>query len=283
MDFIEKIKDKTLTKTEKIIADYILDNLSTISFASVKEVALGCGVSDTSVIRFLRELGYEGYTDFKKELNEKLLEQYNASLSPMQKFNQSKANIHANSVVNDVFCNSMSNLANALNTLDEKLLESIADCLINSRKKYIAAFRGTSCCADYFYRKAIYFLPGLSLCNKAESLAMEQLIDISAADCLLLFSFPRYSEITYTMLELAKKRGAKIIIFTDRVTSPLASFADYLVTVNVTGFSYTNSYVVPLCCAEALAVIISKKLENHADTDERLRLLEEYIYKAKLY
>lgn len=281
MDFVSKIKDKTLTKTEKIIADYILDNINTIGFSSVKEVAVACGVSDTSVIRFLRELGYEGYTDFKKEVNEKLLEQYNASLSPMQKFNQSKASINTGSVVNDVFNNSITNLANALNSIDEKLLENIADCLIKSKKKYIAAFRGTSCCADYFWRKAIYFLPGLVLCTKAESETLEKLIDISEQDCLLLFSFPRYSEIAFTILELAQRRGAKIIIFTDRVTSPLTNFADYLVTVNVTGFSYTNSYVVPLCCAEALAVIIGKKLENH--TDERLGLLDEYIYKARLY
>lgn len=283
MDFAEKIKDKTLTKTEKIIADYILDNMSTIAFNSVKEVSLACGTSDTSVIRFLRELGYDGYTDFKKELNEKLLEQYNASLSPMQKFNQSKANIKKGSVVSDVFCNSMTNLANALHDIDENLLDAIADCLIASNQKYIAGFRGTSCCADYFWRKAIYFLPGLVLCTKAESEAVEKLVDINADDCLMLFSFPRYSEIDYPILELAKKRGAKIIIFTDRVTSPLTPFADYLVTVNVTGFSYTNSYVVPLCCAEALAVIISKKLENHEDTEKRLSLLDEYIYKAKLY
>ncbi len=283
MDFAEKIKDKTLTKTEKIIADYILDNMSTVGFNSVKEVSLACGTSDTSVIRFLRELGYDGYTDFKKELNEKLLEQYNASLSPMQKFNQSKANIKKGSVVSDVFCNSMTNLANALHDIDEKLLDAIADCLIASNKKYIVGFRGTSCCADYFWRKAIYFLPGLVLCTKAESEAVEKLVDINADDCLMLFSFPRYSEIDYPILELAKKRGAKIIIFTDRVTSPLTPFADYLVTVNVTGFSYTNSYVVPLCCAEALAVIISKKRENHEDTEKRLSLLDEYIYKAKLY
>ena len=283
MDFMAKIKDKTLTKTEKIIADYLLDNLNTIGFSSVKEVSLSCGVSDTSIIRFLRELGYEGYTDFKKELNEKLLEQYNASLSPIQKFNQSKGNVRTSSVVNDVFANSINNLAAALNFLDEKLLDSIADCLLQARNKYIAGFRGTSCCADYFYRKAIYFLPGLILCDKAESSTIEKLIDIQPQDCLLLFSFPRYSELCYPMLELAQKRQAKIIIFTDRVTSPLASFADYLVTVNVTGLSYTNSYVVPLCCAEALAVIISKKLESQPDTEERLHLLDEYIYKAKLY
>ena len=76
MDFTERIKAKEFTKTEKIIADYILDNINTVGFSPLKDVAIACGVSDTSVIRFLRELGYEGYTDFKKSLNDKLIEQY---------------------------------------------------------------------------------------------------------------------------------------------------------------------------------------------------------------
>lgn len=281
MDFACRIKDKELTKTQKIIADYILDNINTVGFSPIKDVALACGVSDTSVIRFLRELGYEGYTDFKKSINEKLLEQYNANLSPMQKFKQSKAHIDTDSVANKVFYNSVTNLSNALINLDDKLIQDIADCLIKSKNKYIAGFRGTSCCADYFWRKAVFFLQGLVLCDKAESETIEKMIDIDKNDCLMLFSFPRYSEISYIVLELAKKRGAKIILFTDRVTSPLAPYADYLVTVNVTGVSFTNSYVVPLCYAEALAVIISKKLENC--TEERLNLLEEHIYKANLY
>ena len=281
MDFTERIKAKEFTKTEKIIADYILDNINTVGFSPLKDVAIACGVSDTSVIRFLRELGYEGYTDFKKSLNDKLIEQYNANLSPMQKFNQSKSQITTESIANEVFYNSINNLNNAYLKLDDGLLQNIADCLIASKHKYIAAFRGTSCCADYFWRKAIYFLPGLVLCDKAESETIEKLVDISKDDCLMLFSFPRYSEISFTILELGKKRGAKIIVFTDRITSPLVPYADYLVTVSINGVSFTNSYVVPLCYAEALAVIISKKLEN--SPEERLNLLEEHIYKSNLY
>ncbi len=191
MDFAERIKDKSLTKTEKIIADYILDNINTICFSPVKDVALGCGASDTSIIRFLRDLGYEGYSDFKKSLNERLLEQYNANLSPMQKFNQSKARISTESVVREVFYNSISHLSEALNNMNDKLLQDIADCLIKSQRKYIAAFRGSSCCADYFWRKAIFFLPGLVLCDKAESETLEKMVEINQDACLLLFSFPR--------------------------------------------------------------------------------------------
>ena len=158
MDFAERIRDIELTKTQKVIADYILDNINTVGFSPIKDVALACGVSDTSVIRFLRELGYEGYTDFKKSINEKLLEQYNANLSPMQKFKQSKAHIDTDSVANKVFYNSVTNLSNALINLDDKLIQNIADCLIKSKNKYIAGFRGTSCCADYFWRKAVFVI-----------------------------------------------------------------------------------------------------------------------------
>lgn len=276
-----KIKKLNLTKKEKAIADYILDNLNTVGFCSVKEVALACQVSDTSVIRFLRALGYEGYADFKKSLNEQMAEQYASNLSPMQKFNQSKDKLHKESLVTDVFINSINNLNSGLQQIDGELIDKIAECMIGCERKYIAAFRGTSCCANYFYRKAIFFMSGLVLCDKAESETIEKLMDITDKDCLMLFSFPRYSEINFQILEIAQKRGAKIILFTDRVTSPLAKYADYLVTTNVSGISYTNSYVVPLCCCEALAVLISKKLENC--TEERLAMLEKHIYGCKQY
>jgi len=277
----KKICALNLTKGEKKIADYLLEHITSIGFASVKEVAEACGVSDTSIIRFLRVLGYSGYSDFKKDLNEKLIQQYNANLSPMQKFSLNKKNIRKESVVNDVFLQAIDNLNKGSASLNDDLLDKIADCLIQSKHKYIAAFRGTTCCAHYFWRKAIYFMPGLVLCDKAESETIEKLMDIGPEDCLMIFSFPRYTEITFSVCELAKNRGAKVIIVTDSVTSPLSSYADYLVPVKVDGISYTNSYVVPICLAEALAIIISQKLETEANT--RLEELEKYIYSSKLY
>ncbi len=96
-----------------------------------------------------------------------------------------------------------------------------------------------------------------------------------------MFSFPRYSEINFTILRLAKERNAKIIVITDRVTSLLAPFADYLLTVNIEGVGFTNSYVAPLCLAEALAVLIGQKVGNKSI--DRLDSLDKYINDNKLY
>ena len=98
---------------------------------------------------------------------------------------------------------------------------------------------------------------------------------------MLMFSFPRYSEVNYSIMELAKKRQAKIILITDRVTSPLATYADYLLTVKIDGVGFTNSYVVPLCVAESLAILIGQKIGT--DSKQRLADLDIYITKNNLY
>lgn len=279
-NLLKKIQTMNLTKTEKIIADYIVDNINTVGLSTVTDVALKTGVSDTSIIRFIRSLGFGGFADFKRSMNERMLEQYNVGLSPMQKFTNTKDKIRTDSVINDVFYRAMDNLANTMLNLDELLLNDIADCVLASCNKYIIGFRGTSCCADYFYRKALFFVPHLILCDKAESSTVEKLVDISAEDCIIMFSFPRYSELNFSILELAKKRGAKIIIITDRITSPLAAYADYLVTVNISGVGFTNSYVVPLCFAEALAILVGQKAGNNS---ARLEDLDNYISQNKMY
>lgn len=280
-ELITKIQSMNLTKTEKLIADYILDNLNTIGLMTVTDVSLKIGVSDTSVIRFIRALGYGGFADFKRAMNERMVEQYNSNLSPMQKYTNTKDKLDENSVVKNVFFNAMELLSEATLTVDDRLVNKIADAIIASSNKYVIGFRGTACCADYFYRKALHFVPHLVLCDKAESNTMEKLIDLSDQDCIIMFSFPRYSEINFSILQLAKARGSKIIVITDRVTSPLAAYADYLITTNVNSVGFTNSYVVPLCFAEALSVLIGQKTRE--GSAQRMADLDTYIYQNQLY
>lgn len=280
-NLISKIQSMNLTKTEKVIADYIIDNINSIGFSTVTDISLKLGISDTSIIRFIRLLGFAGFADFKNTMKERMLEQYNLNLSPSQKFTNTKDKINSDNIISDVFYKAIDNLSSTMQNLDDKLVDSIAECIIRSRNKYIIGFRGTSCCADYFTRKAVFFVPHLILCNMAESSVMEKLIDINEDDCLIMFSFPRYSEVNYSILDLAKKRGSKIILITDRVTSPLASYADYLLTVKIDGVGFTNSYVVPLCVAESLAILLGQKIGT--DSKQRLADLDVYISKNNLY
>jgi DNA-binding MurR/RpiR family transcriptional regulator len=107
------------------------------------------------------------------------------------------------------------------------------------------------------------------------------MVDITAGDCVLLYSFPRYSEINYSILELAKEHGAKVIVITDKITSPLAAYADYLLTASINGLGFTNSYVVPMCLSEAILLLVSK--HGGKNKNKRATKIDEYLNKHALY
>lgn len=281
MDIAQKIKAMSLTKTEKRIADYILDHINMLGLKTVTELASEIGVSDTSIIRFLRALGFSGYSEFKREMSERLMTQYCDALSPGEKYRKTKSVIRKENLISDVLDRTIENLHKSVQTLDMATIEQVANTLINSKRKFIAGFRGTSCCANYMYRKLILLTSDVICCDQAESRAIEQIIDISPEDCLLLYSFPRYSEINLSLLEIARRNGAQIIVVTDRVTSPLAPGANYLITVAVEGLGFTNSYVTPLFLSEIILLAISER--DDTAHGKRIALIDEYIGKHQMY
>ncbi|NLU43715.1 MAG: MurR/RpiR family transcriptional regulator [Acholeplasmataceae bacterium] len=277
----KKIQGLTLSKTEKKIADYILENEDVLGIKTATDLALEIGVSDTSIIRFLRTLGFSGYGEFKRIMSKRMLQQYNTSMLSSEKYIKTREFVDKKNVLVDVVKCAVDNMELTVQNTSIDTIRGIADCLIKSKRKYIFAFRGTACCADYMYRKLIYFLPDVFCCESADSSALERMVDITAGDCVLLYSFPRYSEINYSILELAKEHGAKVIVVTDKVTSPLAVYADYLLTASINGLGFTNSYVVPMCLSEAILLLVSK--HGSKNKNNRATKIDEYLDKHSLY
>ena len=280
----EKIQKTVLTKTDRKIADYLLDHKDTISFKTVSEVASQIGTSDTSVIRFLRSLGYAGFSEFKKELSRQVvrkLQETRETLSPGEKYLKTSELLKRNDVVSEVIRKSIENIQDTFTNVDSALLTEVADILVKAKRKYIAGFRGSSSCAAYMYRKMVVFLPDVVCLDKAESCTLEQMIDIKRSDCLLIYSFTRYTKINYTLMEMAHEVGAKIILVTDKITSPLAAKADYVISTKVEGAGLTYSYVVPLCVSEILLLLISNKMKLR--DKERLNRLDKYINEQEMY
>lgn len=99
MDIAQKIKAMSLTKTEKRIADYILDHIDMLGLKTITELAGEIGVSDTSIIRFLRSLGFSGYSDFKREMSARMMTQYCDALSPGEKYRKTKSAIRKENLI----------------------------------------------------------------------------------------------------------------------------------------------------------------------------------------
>lgn len=274
----------SLTRTDAEIAEYILAHFNTIGFQTSTTLAEAVGVSDTSVIRFIRKLGFKGYSEFRAEMNKRAARQIGQSekgLSPGEKYARSLEQLNPSHLLYDVSQYTVKNLQQSYDQLDQATVDQIVDILLTSDRKYIAGFRGTACCAQYMASKLLFLTPHVVPVIHADASAVENLLDITEKDCLLLYSFPRYSEINRVLMDIARENGAKIILMTDRRTSPLANKADVVVVTYVGGLGFTNSYVAPLSLSEVILLAMSGRKD--VTRSERFNRIDEIIEQEKLY
>lgn len=283
-DLIKKIQNMSLSKTDTKIAAYVCDHLDTIGLQTSTAMAEKIGVSDTSVVRFVRKLGFKGYIDFRSAMKERILKktkQERQGLSPMEKYAKSKELLKRDSLISDVSSYTLDNLEKSFFALDSSTLEQVVDILMKSDRKYIAGFRGTACCAQYMSSKLLFLTPNVMLITHADATAAERLIDITERDCLFLYSFPLHSEITKTIMDIARENKAQIILMTDSPTSPLANKADIVITARVDGLGFTNSYVAPLSLSELIILAVSSRCDE--TFSERFNRIDTIMKKEKLY
>ena len=160
-------------------------------------------------------------------------------------------------------------------------MERIVDILLKSDRKYIAGFRGTACCAQYMASKLLFLTPHVVPVVHGDATAVENILDITQHDCLFLYSFPKYSEINRALMDIARENGAKIILMTDRHTSPLASKADVVVLAQVEGLGFTNSYVAPLSLSEVILLAMSDRRD--VTRTVRFKRIDTVMDKERLY
>ena len=274
----ELIHSSSLTKTQKMIAKYILDNYADACFMTSTEIAQELGVSESAVIRFSRSLGFCGFMDFQKELRkdyqDKVLSISSTVTVPSQRVAQrTKLETQTDSIERH-FKNAVHNLETIFKTNSMMSFEKAADIILSSKRKYIAATRCNTCLCDYFSLYLKQMVSKVIMTNTTSLTPIDHMCSIGKEDCLILFSFPRYSSIDKITAEMACEAGAQIILITDKPTSELAPYATLLFTVPVDSDAYFNSMVAAQFVAEALLDTISQKAKG---VEKRLKKIDQYL------
>lgn len=281
---IEKIKQMELSKVEVQIANYILQEIDTVGMMTSSSLAQAIGVSDTSVIRFIRRLGFAKYGDFRKQMNEQLTQRYEAKQNlqtPSAKYQLTKERLRQKDLIGRVSNWVLNNLENSLLKITPELLQQVTQVLLKNQHIYVAGFRGTVSCVTYLCSKLDLLLPHVIPVTHADSSALETMVDIGKRDCLFLISFSRYSKMAEKIIKIAHENHAKIILLTDYETAPFARYADILLTAKVEGMGFTNSYIAPFCIIEL--IILALTSANVPAIEKRLDQLDTLVVKEKLY
>lgn len=286
--FEDRIKKSKLTKTEKIIAEYLFHNFNTIGFMTTTEIAARLEVSEASIFRTARSLGYSGFNELKNEIQALVSKQlvsenqYEYSqLAPIERFKSNYEILSSSGINETLLKHTISSLEDVLIKNNQDNIDRCLDILQNSRKKYICGFRSTAFVAEFFSFELLFLLPEVIVNSHADGKAIERMVDITADDCVVLFAYPRYSKINSIIKQMALDAGAKLILVIDKLTASLSKDVDVVLTCNPRSLSYYNS-IIPMCfICETLIIGLSKNLPDNFE--ERSDYICKYLDPPELY
>lgn len=274
-----------LTKTESIIAEFIMKDIQTACFLTATDISGKLNVSDSSVIRLARKLGFSGFMEMQKYLQTALTETIKKSeeniVAHAEELVNKSASIDSSDTINNCFSLAVDKFKNALLKNDVEKFRLAAKLIIESDKKVVTGFRGCRGIADWTALTLSHMLPKVIANLHAEFSAVETLLDLTSKDCLILFSFHRYAKMSETVSKIAKEQGLKTIVITDKITAPPATGADIVFIVNVDSLSFFNSHIAPFFIAEAILSEISVQVLDI--NKKRWHRLDQYIQDTNLF
>lgn len=265
----------TMSKGQKLLATYITDNYDHAVFLTAAELGEAVGVSESTVVRFAAQLGYKGYPQFQKALEEMV----RGKLDAVQRMEVTYGRISRSRVLESVLKADMEKLKGTLENIDQNAFELAVDMVLSARRIYIIGIRSCAPLAEFlaFYLNYIFDNVILLHTNSSSEL-FEQMVRISREDVIIGISFPRYSLRTLKALEFANNRSAKVITLTDSVHSPMNLYSSCNLIAESDMASIADSLVAPLSVVNALIVALCMRRQDEvADTLETLeQVWDEY-------
>ena len=281
-DISQRIKNSyyTFSKGQKKIANAILQDYDKAAYLTASKLGRLVGVSESTVVRFAGELGYEGYSEFQHAVQELV----RIKLTPNQRIEITKQRIGHSDVLGSVMTSDMAKIHYTLDNLDRDAFARSVEAILGAKKIYITGARSTEPLARLFsYNLSLIFDNVVFVNPTSSEEVFEQMFSVSKADTLIAFSFPRYSSKMVTAVKYAKQNDANVVVFTDSDISPLAEYASCLLTAQSDMASFMDSLVAPLSIVNAIIVEITarceKEITRRFDTLEKI--WDEYDVYAK--
>ena len=258
----------TFSKGQKRIAKYIEEHYDKAAYMTALKLGETVGVSESTVVRFASELGYEGYPELQKAMQEMIKEK----LTSVQRIEVTETRIGDNDVLTTVLNQDIDKIRRTIEEISHEDFDNAIKVLSKAKEIYVFAVRSTSALASFlgYYLQLIF--GNVHIINTtSKSSTYENLFRISEDDVMIGISFPRYSTTAVEAMEFARERKADVIAITDSMASPLVECANHILIARSDMASVVDSLVAPLSLINALIVacVLSEK-ERVKDTFHQL-------------
>ena len=257
---------KTLSKGQKQLAAYITENYDRAAFITASKMGRIVGVSESTVVRFADALGYDGYPELQKSLQELIRNK----LTSVQRI-QLTGDLQPNDVLRSVLKSDVSNIRATIDSIDNASFNAAINALLEAKKVYIVGLMSAAPLAQFLAYYLGFVMDNVVMVSGAMGNIYEDLFRISSEDVCIGISFPRYSNRTIDALDFARGKEATIIAITDSVSSPIAEKAEHALVARSDMAGFADSLVAPLSLINAIIVACSlRRREQVSNTLSQL-------------
>jgi DNA-binding MurR/RpiR family transcriptional regulator len=279
-DLLKIIEDgmPSFSKGQRLIAAYILKHYEKAAYLTASRLGTIVGVSESTVVRFANELGFEGYPELQQALK-KLIR---SRLTSVQRMEVTNSLIGEGDILEKVLSSDISKIRQTMEEIDRQSFDDAVNRIVNAKNIYIIGVRSSSTLAGFLnYSLRMIFDNVRFVQTTSGSEMFEQIMQVGSGDVMFAISFPRYSTRIINAVEYAKGRGADVVALTDSKLSPIAAYADQLLIAHSDMASFMDSLVAPLSIINAIVVAVARKKQD--EVSERLRVLEEVWDRYDVY
>jgi len=250
-----------LTPSQRKIAQYIYDNINEAFLLNSSQIAKVADVSEATVTRFVSNLGFSGFSEFKREIARQVLEGF----STTQRLAESAENLKArNNVFSEILQGDIENIKTLTTSIPDELFENAVNELCSARCIYVLGLRSSYALAFYLAFDLRFFLDKVVLIKPGIGDMPEQVLGVKKDDVLVVISFRRYTRESFAIAEKIKKKGASVIALTNSELSPVARLADLTLIACTNIPTYIESYTAPMSLINALITEIALRKKDQA-------------------
>lgn len=264
-----------LSKGHKLIAKFILEHYDKAAFMTASRLGNTVGVSESTVVRFATEIGFDGYPDLQRAMQDLMKNK----LTAVQRIEVTSDQLGNDDILEKVLNLDIERIRKTLEETSHEDFEKAVETIANAGTIYIIGSRSASALAGFLSYYFNLIFPSVKLVHTTSTSEMfEQIMRIDEKDVIIGISFPRYSKQTVTAFKFASQNNANVIAITDSYASPLVKYADNVLIARSDMASFVDSLVAPLSLINALIVAVSiKNRDKVSQTFGKLESIwEEY-------
>ena len=269
----------SFSKGQKRIALYIEEHYDKAAFMTASKLGETVGVSESTVVRFATELGYDGYPKLQKAMQEMIRNK----LTSVQRIEVTSSRIGNNNVLDSVLKQDIDKIRRTIEETSHEDFDRAVDEICKAKRIYIFGVRSTAAIASFlaYYFELIFDNNVIVINTTSATTTYENIFRMTSDDVIIGISFPRYSKMAIEAMDFARRRGAHSIAITDSMASPLISSADSVLIARSDMASIVDSLVAPLSLINAL--IVATVLKKKDEVTETFRELEQVWNREDVY